>query len=271
VAQAPESSPDLRRVLEARAGSWPGPVEHHDSLTSTNDRLRALAASGAPEWTVVTAGRQTRGRGRLGRSWISPPGNLHLSVLLRPPRSTELGLLPLVGGLVVAETVRELGVPAGVKWPNDVEVGGRKLAGVLAEAQSAGGGVEWVCLGIGVNVAAPAAAVGALVRARVSLAELSPLAPPAAELAADLLIRLREAVAELVAGRGAELVARWHAVSVAWWGEAVLVEQGEAALRGRAQGVDADGALLLELADGRVMRVLSGDARRLRPLPAHAE
>lgn len=271
MAPAPEPALDLRRALEARVGSWAARVEHHDTLGSTNDRLRSLAVAGAPEWTVVSASRQTQGRGRLGRRWISPPGNLHLSVLLRPPRGTELGILPLAAGLVVAEAVRARGAPAQVKWPNDVLVGDRKLAGVLAEAQSAGGAVEWVCLGIGVNLAAAAVEFGALAASRVSLAELVQQPPAPAELAADVLVRLREAVRELVSGQVAPLLGRWRALSVAWWGEPVEVEQGATTLRGRARDVDEDGALRLELADGRVERVVSGDARRLRPLPAAAD
>ena len=126
------------------------------SIGSTSDRLKALARGGAPEWTVVLADVQTGGRGREGRTWVSPPGGLYLSVLLRP-RFEKVGLLPLAAGVAVAEAAGELGVRTELKWPNDVLASGRKLAGILSEAASGPAGVEWVALGIGVNVSLDAA------------------------------------------------------------------------------------------------------------------
>jgi BirA family transcriptional regulator, biotin operon repressor / biotin---[acetyl-CoA-carboxylase] ligase len=120
------------------------PRLHLRATTSTNDRARELAARGAPHGTIVTAGVQTAGRGRQGRTWTAPPGSsLLLSLVLR----SFDGLLPLRAGLAVAELA---GPAARVKWPNDVLVDGRKVAGILAEARPQEG---WTVLGIGLNAA----------------------------------------------------------------------------------------------------------------------
>ena len=119
------------------------PRIHLRRTGSTNDRAQALAMAGAPHGTLVTTGEQTAGRGRQGRAWTAPPDKaLLLSVVIRPPEA----LLPLRGGLAVADLV---GPEAMVKWPNDVLLAGRKVAGVLAEARPQEG---WAVLGIGVNV-----------------------------------------------------------------------------------------------------------------------
>ncbi len=120
------------------------PRLHLRATTSTNDRARDLAAAGAPHGTLVTASAQTAGRGRQGRTWSAPPGHaLLMSLILRdaPP------LLPLVAAVAVAEVCGE---DAQIKWPNDVLVGGRKVAGILAEGRPQEG---WAVLGIGLNVA----------------------------------------------------------------------------------------------------------------------
>ncbi len=120
------------------------PRLHLRRTASTNDRARALAGGGAPHGTLVTAHEQTAGRGRQGRTWTAPPGRaLLMSVVVRDPPP----LLPLVAGAAVADAV---GPAAAVKWPNDVLVDGRKVAGILAEGRPAEG---WAIVGIGLNVA----------------------------------------------------------------------------------------------------------------------
>jgi BirA family biotin operon repressor/biotin-[acetyl-CoA-carboxylase] ligase len=128
------------------------PHRHYARTESTNTRARELAATGAPHGTVVTAGEQSEGRGRQGRSWTAPPGKALLySALLRPLELRD-ALLPLAVPLAVCEAAEELepGIECGVKWPNDVQVGGRKLAGVLIEARPQDG---WAVIGIGLNLA----------------------------------------------------------------------------------------------------------------------
>jgi BirA family transcriptional regulator, biotin operon repressor / biotin---[acetyl-CoA-carboxylase] ligase len=130
---------------------------------STSDEAAALARAGAAHGTVVTADRQESGRGRQGRAWHSPPGaNLYLSIVLRPgalrpplpPRSVPP--ITLAAGIAVCDAVRAAGVAASLKWPNDVLIGGRKVAGILTEMSSRGAGeaavVDHVIVGIGVNL-----------------------------------------------------------------------------------------------------------------------
>ena len=131
------------------------PVRFDEVTRSTQETALRMAADGAPEWTLVAAGHQTRGRGRLGRSWRDAPGAaLMFSMVLRPDLPAERGgLLPLLAGAALARACEELGGRrATCKWPNDVLVEGRKAAGILVESRLTGDRFEHVVLGIGVNL-----------------------------------------------------------------------------------------------------------------------
>ncbi|MDB5373588.1 MAG: biotin--[acetyl-CoA-carboxylase] ligase [Belnapia sp.] len=137
-------------------------LEVHAALPSTSDRIAEAAAAGEPAGLAVLARQQTAGRGRSGRAWVSPPGNLYLSVLLRPRQpAREVGQWSLLAGVALAEAARALDPePAALrlKWPNDLLRHGAKCAGILCEtALAADGALDWLSLGIGVNLAhAPA-------------------------------------------------------------------------------------------------------------------
>jgi BirA family biotin operon repressor/biotin-[acetyl-CoA-carboxylase] ligase len=146
----------LHRALERIGRS--APVRFDEVTGSTQATALEMAAAGAPEWTLVAAGHQTRGRGRLDRSWSDAPGRaLLVSVVLRPALEPSLGgLLSLLAGTALVHACREVaGQRAACKWPNDVLVGGRKVAGVLAESVVAGERFEHVVLGLGVNLHTP--------------------------------------------------------------------------------------------------------------------
>ena len=226
--------------------------------------LKERARAGAPEWSVVIADAQTAGRGRQGRAWQSEPGNLHLSVLLRPRGGVARGgRLPLLAGLAVAEAVAGLGLDARVKWPNDVWVAGRKVAGVLVEASSSGGTVESAVVGIGVNVRSVPDALDAATRAASAcLADFGP-APEPLEVAAAVLARIRVWYHRLAEEDGGVLDA-WRARSLPWWGRRVEARAADGVLAGRAVGIDDDGALVLMLDDGTRSLVHSGDVREVR-------
>jgi BirA family biotin operon repressor/biotin-[acetyl-CoA-carboxylase] ligase len=252
----------LARALAARGAQSPARLEWQQSLASTSDRLKELAREDAPEWTAVLADVQTGGRGRSGRGWASPAGGLYLSVLLRP-RFAHAGVLPLAAGLAVADAAAEHGADVLLKWPNDVLLGERKLAGVLAEAASAGARIDWIVLGVGVNVGVPSRAFPAELRNDVaSLADLGP-APEVASVAAAVLDRLRVWYHAAASSRAA-VVAAWRQRAVAWWGEPVEVRTGGETLRGRLLDVDEEGALLVATGAGRARRVLSAEVVRLR-------
>ncbi len=152
---------DIRSLTEhtvaeaARAAGITVPPLYVEVTGSTNSDLMALASEGAPEWTVLVTGQQEAGRGRLGRTWESNPGqSLLVSVLLRPELPSEVvPLLSLMAGVAMSRACETAcGVTVGCKWPNDLVVGERKLGGILTEASFTGSGVDHVVIGIGVNV-----------------------------------------------------------------------------------------------------------------------
>jgi BirA family biotin operon repressor/biotin-[acetyl-CoA-carboxylase] ligase len=260
------SAERLATLLLARGARWPAPIEWHAEIASTNDRLKELARSGAPAWTVAIADRQSAGRGRRGNAWASPLGNLHLSVLLPVPGdAAALTLIPLVAGLAVAEAVEEQGPPARLKWPNDVLLGGRKVAGVLAEAASNGQGVDSIVLGIGLNVAAsPGDVVAELRETTTCLAAALQRPVELPPIAAAVLARLRDRIGRLLDGEREASLSAWNERAREWWGRPIEVTAGAERVHGVALGVDASGALLVDLAGGGRRAFLSGEARELR-------
>lgn len=217
---------------------------------STNDDARALAERGAEHGTAVLAARQTRGRGRAGRAFVSPEGGLYLSVVVRPDRPpSEWSLLPLVAGLAVVDELRAARVDASLKWPNDVLVAGRKLGGLLVESQW--GREPFAIVGIGLNV------VMSPVPGATSLVEAG-LAVDRRVLAEAIVGRLVRVVEEWEARGASGLVARVREACVTL-GRRVEWEKGE----GVAIDIAEDGALVVDVG-GEVRRVVAEDVR-LRP------
>lgn len=243
----------------ARAGArLIGRVIHAlDEVGSTQAEIARLAAEGAPEGVVVTARHQRAGRGRLGRGWWDQPGqSLLLSVLLRPPvASMRMPQLSLVGGLAVIDAVAaETGLTPGMRWPNDVMVGERKVCGVLAEAATrADGGVDRVILGIGLNVNQESFPPDVAGRAS-SLRLLTGRVHDRERLLATLLETLDARYREFLAG-SEDLRAAWRRHSVTL-GARVRAADGR---EGVAVDLDETGALLVRAEDGALLRVVSGE------------
>lgn len=174
-------------------------IRWHDHLVSTMDEAHRLAEAGAPHGTAVAAKTQSGGRGSRGRGWDSPEGGLWLSVLCRPPGPESMERLSVRAGEAIATVLQAAlpGLPAvTVKLPNDLLVGGRKLAGILCEARWEGGTPLWVVIGVGINVRNP---VPAPLRATaVSLAELGVAITP--EAVADLVVPALAAVGAAAGG-----------------------------------------------------------------------
>lgn len=222
--------------MSARLGT---PRLHHRVTDSTSDRARALAIAGAPHGTLVTAGEQRAGRGRQGRTWSAPPGRaLLLSLVLRDWPA----LLPIAGAVAVADVA---GPAATIKWPNDVLLDGRKLAGILAEGRRQEG---WAVLGIGLNVAVRATDLPAELRDRAASLGLEPAAiePTLEELLRALQRRLAQPTADLLAD---------YRARDALCGRAVRWAHG----RGVARGIDDAGRLLVERPDGARTELDAGE------------
>jgi BirA family biotin operon repressor/biotin-[acetyl-CoA-carboxylase] ligase len=234
---------------------------------STNDEAARLARVGAEHGTVVTAGAQRAGRGRDGRVWASPPGlGLYLSAVVRPP--LPLALVPpltLAIGVGVCEAAREAGADARLKWPNDVLARGRKLAGILVEAQSQGGRLEVVVVGIGVNLGGelPGGELPPELAARATtLAAEAGRAIHRARFVDALLAHVEGWIDRYVASGLPPVIAAWHERMARRL--AVRAVIGGAPLEGEAAGLDADGALLLRDAAGRLHRIRSGEVDVIR-------
>jgi BirA family biotin operon repressor/biotin-[acetyl-CoA-carboxylase] ligase len=251
-----EVTPHLRTEVLGRALHWA------DTVDSTNTWARGLARDGAREGTVVLAERQTAGRGRLGRSWFSPAGvNLYMSVVLRPlvppARAPQLAL---VAGCALAATIAEVAaVRPGLKWPNDVLLSGRKVAGILTEMDSEADRVAFVVVGVGVNLnVSPEdlrAGVGDTATS-VGAAAGRPVHRPS--FVARLLAELEERYRRYLARGFGALRDEWESYS-SLTGREVAVAGGDGERRGRVTGLDGEGALVLRDPDGATVRVLAGD------------
>ncbi len=222
---------------------------------STNDEAWTTAAAHAPDGTVVVADAQSAGRGRLGRIWHTAPGkSLALSVLLRPEGATRaLGLLPLAAGLAVAEALDGLGARPALKWPNDVLLAGRKVAGVLCETRRGA-----AVVGVGVNLAQVAADFPAEIAERATSLALVGIVASREAMAAAFLDAFEARWEALAGGDAVGLLAAWSA-RADFWGRRVVVRTSGGETGGVARGLDAEGALRLELADGGELAVRAGD------------
>ena len=263
------SVPDLLRQAGIRQGlktKVMGREIHLYSVTaSTNTLAMEMASKGAPEGTALVAETQTSGKGRLGRKWISPKGNLYLSVVLRPNIPTHKApLITLMGAVAVASAIRKTcGVQASIKWPNDILVSGRKVGGLLTEMSAEPDRIRHIALGIGVNV-------------NMELDELpSEVRESATTLAAatgkkiDRTLLLQQLFRELDSRyqgfltSEADMLREWEALNTTI-GRKVAVSGLSETLEGLAQGIDSEGRLIIKLEDGSVRQVASGDVTILK-------
>jgi len=237
-----------------------------ESTASTNDVAARLAESGAEEGTTVVAESQTAGRGRHGHVWFSPPGaGLYLSVIVRPGTGLDsdqnpANLLTLASGVAIAEAVRAVtGLPAEIKWPNDVLIGRRKLAGILAEAAMQAGIPEFVIIGVGLNL--QSAAYPPQLAPHVTSIEAETTRPADRALVlAEILAALGERFADLRARRFDVILSAWRRLSPSLPGALVEWDSKTGIVRGYAQDIDRHGALLVRVG-ATVERVVAGEVR----------
>jgi BirA family biotin operon repressor/biotin-[acetyl-CoA-carboxylase] ligase len=264
---------ELEQALHAaadRIAPFGRRIVHFEETGSTNDEAAKLAARGAEEGTLVIADAQTAGRGRLGRSWLSPPGaGLYASLIMRPdarrplaPRGAE-GLLTLAGGVALAEGLRAAtGLVVELKWPNDLMAPGgrRKLGGILTEGSSEGTALVYVVFGFGINLRG--VFDGGLAERATSLeAELGRPIERSAVLV-ECLAALAARARDLADGRAADVRARWQALAPSARGRTVEWTADAGRRSGVAQGIDDSGALLVRVG-GVLERIVSGEVRWL--------
>lgn len=235
-------------------------VIYREKVNSTNELAKELAQKGAVQGTVVIAEEQTGGKGRMGRVWYSPPGQgLWFSLILRPEISpVDASKLTLMSAVAVAKTIREItGIHAGIKWPNDVLIDHRKVCGILIEMSAEIDKINYIVVGVGVNVSL-SKIPSELEGVAISLAQQEHLKVTRAQLLAALLNNMDNLYTEFLAGKFSEILTAWKGMSVTL-NRRVRVMSGSEMEEGIAFDLDDDGALILMKNDGSVKRILSGD------------
>jgi BirA family biotin operon repressor/biotin-[acetyl-CoA-carboxylase] ligase len=250
------------RATADRRGPFGEPIYFLTETGSTNDVAGSLAERGASEGTTVLALAQRQGRGRLGRTWFSPPGaGLYASVVCRERRAAAM--LSLAGGVAAADGIRRAtGLPVELKWPNDVVTSGggaRKLAGILAEASTGAEGLQYVVLGFGINIL-PAAYPPEIAGRATSIESELGRAVDAGLVLAETLASLAQCVARLAGGDRESLLARWRELAPSAAGRPVEWETPAGRARGVTAGIDAEGALLVR-SGAHVERIVAGELR----------
>jgi len=248
-------------ILPHLQTEWLGRELHcFEVLDSTNSTAREMAAAGAPDGAVVIADAQRRGRGRLGREWVSPSRkNLYLSVILRcdlpPERLAQIGLL---AGVATCATVREWCPTATIKWPNDVLIAGRKTAGILAEMEQTGG-KRAVVLGIGVNLNSSAGDFPDELRDKATSLRLASGADvDRARFAGRLLTALEARYVEWRRDGFAPIAAAWRELAPLV-GRRIHVAEPSGTVEGEVLALDDGGGLRIRRDDGSEHRVIAGD------------
>ncbi len=243
------------RPLAPTAGANPlgGPVLHLDVVGSTNDVARELAASGAPEGTVVLAEEQTAGRGRQGRSWTTPRGRaLTLSIIVRAG-AEQLGLLPLAAPVAVCEGCELVApVECAVKWPNDIWIGERKAAGILIEARPQ---ERWAVVGIGINVETTEEELGADLRDTATSLRVATGERVSREA---VLNGLLDRLAGWLSADPGRLLGAYRERD-ALYGREITWTTGAERGEGEARGVDEEGNLVVFTAGGEQVTLSAGE------------
>jgi len=252
----------LRKIKKGLQTDFIGQEIHHfGEVSSTNEVAKALASEGAPEGTVVIAETQTHGRGRLERRWVSPAGGMWFSMILRPrvdPKDAPK--LTFVAAVAVARVIRNvLNLKAELKWPNDVLIGEKKVCGILTEASTKGGVVNFVVVGIGINANVsldlfPESLRDSLTSLKAELGE---------EIERESFLRVLFGEMErhywLLTQQGFGLILEEWRPYAGFLGQSMEVVSFDEKIRGQAVDVDENGALIIRLEDGTLRRAVSGD------------
>ncbi len=236
-------------------------IFHSIEVTSTNDLAKEMAVEGADEGTIIISETQIRGRGRLGRKWLSPRGGIWFSVILRPEISTgEIQKLTFVAALAVAKTViKNLKLEAQIKWPNDVLVNNKKVCGILTEVKSSNDVIDFVIVGIGINANVDVKRFPENLKMSItSLKEEMKKEISREKLLLALLEELEYYYKAFKQHKFDLILEEWKSLTNTL-NAYVEVSRLDKKVQGLAVDVDQDGALLIKLEDGNIIRIISGD------------
>jgi BirA family transcriptional regulator, biotin operon repressor / biotin---[acetyl-CoA-carboxylase] ligase len=231
-------------------------IIYYPCLTSTMEAARREAQQAAPDGTVIIAGEQTQGRGRMGRTWFSPGGNIALSMLLYPG-FTSLPYLIMIASLAAAKSIESVvGLETQIKWPNDILIKGKKVAGILIENEVKGRRVAYSIIGIGINVALQSREVDEISAVATGLEEEKPGDISREDIIRNLLNEFERFYLRLPDGRA--IFEEWSGRLVTL-GKKVTANWGNESFSGIAESVEESGALNIRLADGRLIPVFAGE------------
>ncbi len=243
-------------------------IRYFEEVSSTQEAAKRLANNGAEEGVTVIAERQSSGRGRMGRSWLSPSGGVWLSVILRPHINLQVQRFTLLAGVAVARAIKRFyGLEAKIKWPNDILLNGKKVCGILAEVNAEMDAINYLIIGIGVNVNVDlASAEEKLLETATSIKAVLRKDAPRVGFVQVMLEELEQLYRLLSVEGFKPILSEWRDLSEmvgAWVG----VTFGEEEFEGRALDVDEDGFLIVKLGDGSLRRVVAGDVRIIKKIP----
>ena len=241
-----------------------------DQLDSTNSEAYRMALKGAEEGEIFLADRQLRGKGRLGRPWLSPPGvNLYVSIILRPPIFVRNApFITLMAAVATAKATKRIsGLQPRIKWPNDLLIRGKKVAGLLNEMKDKAGKVDFVILGIGINVNMTVGMIPEEMRSTAtSLRQELGYEISRVEFFRALLREVEGEYHYFLNGKTGRILRQWEEFSQ-MVGTLVEMRSFDELIRGKVKGIDSDGSLLLSTPDGSERRVTAGDISQLGELP----
>ncbi len=273
-----ESSTNLGYMLKKRPeGISPGEVragllthvigkeiKYFNEIESTNLMAREMAAS-VEEGTVVIAESQTGGRGRLGRKWISPEGGIWFSIILKPKMQPQhASRITLLAGVSVARVIRNLGLPAKIKWPNDILIHGRKVCGILTEIGAEIDLIDYLIVGIGIDANIDIDSFPDEIReSSTSIKKELGRGIDRAEFVRKLLMEFEIQYLKFQKEGFPPILEEWRALS-ATIGEWVKITTQTRTIYGEAIGVDNEGALIIETSDGKLEKIVAGNCEHLR-------
>ncbi|MDO5836470.1 MAG: biotin--[acetyl-CoA-carboxylase] ligase [Methanobacterium sp.] len=236
-------------------------IYHYSEVDSTNIVAKELAEKGAVEGTIIIAESQRRGKGRRGKKWLSPSGGVWMTIILRPDIPTsQAPLLTLLTGVAVAETLNhECGLDVGIKWPNDILIGEKKVCGILTEASARKGELDYVVVGIGIDLNVDVDEFPPDLReGATSLKSELEKEIPGEKLVQNFLLNFENLYHDFKKGQFSDILNQWRKLSTTI-GSTVKVEKRGRTIQGEAVGITKDGILILEMDDGSLRKIISGE------------